>query len=75
MCVVVIASNCAFAYARPFSAFATVFMSLLAVYTTLRSTLDLNHEMSKPFKTQLATTDALIDQVVYRLYGLTADEI
>lgn len=29
----------------------------------------------KPIKAQLATTDALIDQVVYRLYGLTEEEI
>jgi len=28
-----------------------------------------------PIKTQLARTDALIDQVVYRLYGLTEEEI
>ncbi|MHB8629998.1 MAG: hypothetical protein ACYDBJ_28585 [Aggregatilineales bacterium] len=29
----------------------------------------------RPIKAQLATTDALIDQVVYKLYGLTEDEI
>lgn len=26
-------------------------------------------------KTQLAWTDGVIDQIVYRLYGLTAEEI
>lgn len=28
-----------------------------------------------PLKERLAKTDALIDQVVYRLYGLTEEEI
>jgi hypothetical protein len=28
-----------------------------------------------PLKTQLAATDALIDRIVYRLYGLTEEEI
>ena len=28
-----------------------------------------------PLKDRLARTDALIDQVVYRLYGLTEEEI
>ena len=29
----------------------------------------------RPIKAQLARTDALIDQVVYKLYGLTEEEI
>ena len=28
-----------------------------------------------PLDSQIAFTDTLIDQIVYRLYGLTADEI
>ena len=31
--------------------------------------------MLPPLKAQFARTDALIDQIVYRLYGLTQDEI
>lgn len=29
----------------------------------------------RPIKAQLALTDSLIDQVVYKLYGLTEEEI
>jgi hypothetical protein len=32
-------------------------------------------ERALPFKEKLAQTDRLIDQIVYRLYGLTEDEI
>lgn len=32
-------------------------------------------ETLRPVKAQLAWTDGLIDQIVYRLYGLTAEEI
>jgi hypothetical protein len=32
-------------------------------------------EKLTPLKAKLAATDRLIDQIVYRLYGLTAEEI
>ncbi len=41
----------------------------------LRSTYEASLEKVLPIKERLARTDALIDQVVYRLYGLTEEEI
>jgi hypothetical protein len=41
----------------------------------LRSTYEASLEKVLPLKERLARTDALIDQVVYRLYGLTEEEI
>jgi hypothetical protein len=41
----------------------------------LRSTYAASLEKVLPLKERLARTDALIDQVVYRLYGLTEEEI
>ena len=32
-------------------------------------------DVMRPLKAQLAWTDGVIDQIVYRLYGLTAEEI
>ena len=41
--------------------------------------LEVEYEQSKaclePLKNQLKATDELIDQIVYRLYGLTEEEI
>lgn len=41
----------------------------------LRETYEASLEKVLPLKERLASTDALIDQVVYRLYGLTEKEI
>ena len=41
----------------------------------LRSEYEGSLEKVLPLKDRLAKTDALIDQVVYRLYGLTEEEI
>ncbi len=41
----------------------------------LRATYATSLEKVLPLKNRLARTDALIDQVVYRLYGLTEEEI
>jgi hypothetical protein len=41
----------------------------------LRSTYEASLEKVLPLKERLARTDALIDRVVYRLYGLTEEEI
>jgi hypothetical protein len=41
----------------------------------VRKMYEENLERVLPIKDRLAKTDALIDQVVYRLYGLTAEEI
>ncbi len=41
----------------------------------LRAEYDKSLAVLRPIKAQLARTDALIDQVVYRLYGLSEDEI
>jgi hypothetical protein len=42
---------------------------------TLRTEYERSLAVLRPIKAQLARTDALIDQVVYLLYGLTADEV
>jgi hypothetical protein len=41
----------------------------------LRAEYERSVALLLPIKAQLARTDALIDQIVYRLYGLTADEV
>jgi len=41
----------------------------------LRAEYEKSLDTLRPIKTQLARTDRLIDQVVYRLYGLTEEEI
>ncbi len=42
---------------------------------TLRTEYERSLAVLRPIKAQLARTDTLIDQVVYLLYGLTADEV
>ncbi len=55
------------------------FARLLAGKTTVTGPIiDIYREHHPPYKRlveRIASTDALIDQIVYRLYGLTADEI
>jgi hypothetical protein len=46
-----------------------------AAVGTLRTEYERSLAVLRPIKAQLARTDALIDQVVYLLYGLTADEV
>ncbi len=41
----------------------------------LRAEYEKSLDTLKPLKAQLAWTDGVIDQIVYRLYGLTAEEI
>ncbi len=41
----------------------------------LNSRLKVGIDSLLPFKAQLTWTDGVIDQIVYRLYGLTAEEI
>jgi hypothetical protein len=41
----------------------------------LRAAYRVSFAQVLPLKEQLAHTDRLIDQIVYRLYGLTADEV
>jgi hypothetical protein len=41
----------------------------------VRNKYEASLEKVLPLKERLARTDALIDQVVYRLYGLTEEEI
>jgi hypothetical protein len=41
----------------------------------LRAEYEKSLETLKPLKAHLAWTDGVIDQIVYRLYGLTAEEI
>jgi hypothetical protein len=42
---------------------------------TIKKECEASLAVLMPLKTRLAATDRLIDQVVYRLYGLTEDEI
>lgn len=49
--------------------------SLEAVKDTLRTEYEKSLDFVRPRKEQLEYTDALIDAVVYQLYGLTQDEI
>jgi len=41
----------------------------------LRREFDISLSRLSPLKAQIAATDTLIDQIVYRLYGLTDEEI
>jgi hypothetical protein len=43
--------------------------------TDLRREFDLSLSRLSPLKARIAATDALIDRIVYRLYGLTEEEI
>lgn len=53
-----------------------VSISLLSVYHKLTTRANGQGQPNHtPSKAHLAATDRLIDQVVYRLYGLTEDEI
>jgi hypothetical protein len=45
------------------------------IMARLRTEYEKSLETLKPLKAQLAWTDGVIDQIVYRLYGLTAEEI
>jgi len=44
-------------------------------YETLKKAYDSTMLKLKPLMNKLAATDTLIDQIVYKLYGLTEDEI
>jgi len=46
-----------------------------AFQTDLRREFEKSMEVLRPLKARIAATDWLIDQVVYRLYGLTAEEV
>jgi hypothetical protein len=52
-------------------------VSLSDAHLTHRLQDEYNNSLSvlRPIKAQLALTDSLIDQIVYKLYGLTEDEI
>jgi hypothetical protein len=50
-------------------------VSLTAIEGELRHAYEQSLATLLPIKRELARTDALIDKVVYRLYGLTDDEI
>jgi hypothetical protein len=50
-------------------------VSLTAIKAELEDEYQKSLDVLLPIKAQLATTDALIDRVVYQLYGLTEDEI
>ncbi len=52
-----------------------VSLSDVGLIERLRSEYEGSLERVLPLKDRLAKTDALIDQVVYRLYGLTEEEI
>ncbi len=49
--------------------------TLARIMSWLRTEYERSVETLKPLKAQLAWTDGVIDQIVYRLYGLTAEEI
>jgi hypothetical protein len=50
-------------------------LSEARIMARLRAKYEQSVETLKPLKAQLAWTDGVIDQIVYRLYGLTAEEI
>ena len=52
-----------------------VSLSDTALLDRLRSRYEGSLEQVLPIKDRLAKTDALIDRVVYQLYGLTDEEI
>ncbi len=52
-----------------------VSLTSASLLSELRSTYEASLERVLPLKERLALTDRLIDQIVYRLYGLTEDEI
>jgi len=49
-------------------------VTLTAIKAELENEYRKSLDLLLPIKTQLSTTDALIDRVVYQLYGLTNDE-
>jgi len=50
-------------------------LSEACVLARLQADYEQSAKTFKSFKTHLAWTDGVIDQIVYRLYGLTAEEI
>jgi hypothetical protein len=50
-------------------------LSEARIMARLRTEYEKSVETLKPLKAQLAWTDGVIDQIVYRLYGLTTEEI
>jgi len=58
-----------------YEAFAGLLVGRMAVTPALVAVYRAHHEAYKSLAARIASTDALIDQIVYRLYGLTDEEI
>ncbi len=53
----------------------TINLSEREVHERLEKTLDKSMSILTPLKARIKATDALVDEIVYRLYGLTENEI